>query len=185
MLLSLRSLLDNFGRHTNGTGGNLAHTGGCNVCRRLQPCWPRRAQDCCAIRRSLHSRAYSSALDTKDILIEYCAFHAIVGNEEECGAGRRADKGGPDTAKDVTETAGSDKSRGGLQSCFQRVKGKEGEVDCCACEATGLLRCELDLVIAGNDVGYKVKESSAEDEVESPMTLGAGSDACGGRGIGR
>jgi hypothetical protein len=175
MLLSLCALFDDFGRHPNSTGSNLAHTRRCNVGRWLQPGRPRGAQNRCAIGHSFHSCRESCTLYAQYILLQYCALYAIVCDEEECCTGCRADEGGSDAAKDIAKTAGSCESRGGLQSCFQGIEREEREVDRCACEATGLLRCKLDLVIASNNVGYGTVKIYVGAGIKFAMTLGAGS----------
>jgi hypothetical protein len=58
--------------------------------------------------------------------------HALVGDEEQGGAGRGAYDCTTDAIVDSAEAAGGPEAGGGLEAGFEGVEGKERGVDCCA-----------------------------------------------------
>ncbi len=62
---------------------------------------------------------------------------ALVRAEEEGGAGRGPDDGGPDAAVHAAEAAGREEAGARLETGLERVEGEEGEVDRGACYAAG------------------------------------------------
>jgi hypothetical protein len=58
--------------------------------------------------------------------------HALVGDEEQGGAGRGADDGAADAIVDSAEAAAGPEAGGGLEAGFEGVEGEERGVDCCA-----------------------------------------------------
>lgn len=64
-------------------------------------------------------------------------FRLFVGDEEESGAGSRADDGRADACVDSGEATCCAERCGGLESGFEGVKRVEGEVDCGASNGAG------------------------------------------------
>ncbi len=60
------------------------------------------------------------------------AFHPLVRDEEQRGAGGGPHDRGADAIVYSAETPGGAEAGGGLQAGFERVEGEEGEVYCCA-----------------------------------------------------
>jgi hypothetical protein len=109
MLLGLGALLDDFGRHADGAGGDFAETGGEHVAGGLAET---RIVGVCG------GRARGGG-----------GFDAVVDDEEERCARGGADDRGPDAVVDAPEAAGGPEAGRGLEAGFDRVEGEEGGVD--------------------------------------------------------
>ena len=109
MLLRLRALLDHFRRHAHRARRDLAQ---------------RRGQHVRARRRGRRRRRRPAAVKL--------FLHALVGDEEEGGAGRGAHDRAADAIVDPAEAARGPEAGGGLQAGFEGVEGEERGVDCCA-----------------------------------------------------
>jgi hypothetical protein len=119
MLAGLRALLNHLCRHADGAGRDLCQTGRQHVC--------------------------SSPAGVLDLIwLPFCvargggawrqgALDAVVGDEEEGGAGRGAPEGGAHAFVHAAEAARGGEAGGGLEARFQRVQGEERHVDGCAC----------------------------------------------------
>jgi hypothetical protein len=104
----LRALLDHFRRHAHRARRDLAQ------------------------RRGQHMRARSRRFAAAGGVVKLL-LHALVGDEEERGAGGGAHDGAADAIVDSAEAARGPEAGRGLQAGFEGVEGEERGVDCCAC----------------------------------------------------
>lgn len=75
----------------------------------------------------MRARGCRSRLAVVELLL-----HALVGDEEEGGAGRGAHDRAADAIVDSAEAARGPEAGGGLEAGFEGVEGEQRGVDCCA-----------------------------------------------------
>lgn len=129
VLTSLRTLLDDLRRYAYSARGDLAQARGSHV---FEGFGPGTATVIAILARpsgilvlALPSRARQQVL------------HALVCAEEEGGARRGPDEGGPDASIHAAEAAGGEEAGARLEAGLERVEGEKGEIDCRARYAAG------------------------------------------------
>lgn len=139
----LRALLDDLGGHAHGARGDLAQARGRHV---LEGLHPRAAPPAAPSHRSPYCHSHAVVVVVEPPPPARARQHvldALVGAEEEGGAGRGAHDGGAHAAVHAAEAARGEEAGAGLQAGLERVEREEGEVDRRACYAAGQEgRCE-------------------------------------------